>query len=48
MIAELHSIIFAVEQRLNQSDDAFTARELLHALQEEITQRFVDEYKSVK
>jgi uncharacterized protein YggL (DUF469 family) len=40
-LAELHTLIFAVEERLDQSDDAFSARELLNALQDEITARFV-------
>lgn len=41
-LGELHTIIFAVEERLKGPDDAFTARELLNALQDEITARFCD------
>ena len=46
-IADLHELIFAVEKRL-PDDDAFSARELLDALQDEITHRFVETYSGKK
>lgn len=44
---ELHSFFFDVETLLEteHSDDAWTAKDLLKAMQEIMTRKFVDQYR---
>lgn len=41
--SDLHTFIYEVEDYLPKGDDAFTARDLLNAIQQALISRYVDE-----